>query len=271
MLALLGALNGSMTESSDLRKWDQFVQFLARPHYNALDLGLLVQTQLANVTASETGVPDVVHQRVESFNEMAEEASVLFDPATVVQNILEGKVDPLFVLSPAMAKGEKAEMTPADWTQLEALRILAERIQNEASDPVVQKWKAGQGRSISLVVVDPNEGTYDLATVLTNISQLVIGNTPFNTLGIKSNNFLVVHGNVVGEVRQVRAKDVISKLKLSKVSFHGLDIPGVEWNFEGTEVSIVSLILALSGGLMTQVLPGVVEKLKAEKAIRTAA
>jgi hypothetical protein len=69
----------------------------------------------------------------------------------------------------------------------------------------------------------------------------------------------------------VLAKAEFDKLEIDQVSLFALDVEGVTVDYSGVKDKIVSFILALAGGLMTQVAPGIVESLKKQQAVKRSA
>ncbi len=273
VLAVLFGLNGNLSEG---RVKDETLKDYIRKvrrHLQNLDFTFLVNLSYTKGMELNTQT-DLAEKGVEQFNNVAQEAFSLRDPHQAITESFEKGEDILIYVSPRMAKGLKNDLTPAEQTQIEMLTLLSKRLVN-SDDMEAAAWRAKKKRIVFAVVgtqdqvwkLDVSKGSLLLA--LMRLGADVSG----LSRSADSNKIKLEFAKFMPENKSetVSAKSEFGKLNIDQVSLFALDVKGVTVDYSGVKDNIMSFILALAGGLMTQVAPGIVESLKKQQAVKRSA
>jgi hypothetical protein len=273
VLAVLFGLNGNLSEGrvKDETLKDNIRK--VRRHLQNLDFTFLVNLSYTKGMELNTQT-DLAEKGVEQFNNVAQEAFSLRDPHQAITESFEKGEDILIYVSPRMAKGLKNDLTPAEQTQIEMLTLLSKRLVDEEDLEAVE-WLAKKKRIIFAVVGTKDQVAKMEVLPKSLLPALIRAGAEVGGLNRKAGlgeislgftKFMPVDGET-----PVSAKDEFNKLNIAQVSLLALDVEGVTVDYSGVKDKIVSFILALAGGLMTQVAPGIVESLKKQQAVKRSA
>lgn len=269
MLSLLFGMNGSLSEGQSTNGRTEEKASFVRRFYQVLDIQLFANLSYLLGKELLTSTEDL-KAGVDAFNDVAVQAGLLRDPITAVDAQLRNGLPIALFISPQVARGDTAALTPADKTLVATIVELNRRLADK-DDPVAVKWlegKNGRRNSVGIAVMDPNGGEYTLDDVLNNLDRLADG----EVLGIRSalSGFGVFSGTEDTQkgTRVVQAKEVLEKLKIKgQVSITAVDVAGISVDYTQVQNQIVSLILAMAGGLMCEVGVSMTDALKSKQAV----
>ncbi|MBL8023876.1 MAG: hypothetical protein JNK54_06300 [Elusimicrobia bacterium] len=271
-IGLLMAMGGSLFEGDRRLGHDEEEVSRVRRLYQGWDFALFLATLSVDQESFDLDASPV-QQGLEAFNRVRSQAWGLRDRHSALSEAFGKNEDMLIHLSPAMAQGKRGELTPEDLTQLDFIDQLERRLGQE--DERAEDW-IKSGKKIGFAVIDPQGESYRQEDVMANLEALLSKKVRGNLEHLKRRP--LSFGVISGEKAQGSDQNIVSaKTEIEKLGFDGavsifaLDIPGVSWDYTGMDERIVSLILALSGGLMCQVSASFTESLKAQRAVKRAA
>ncbi|MBK8871438.1 MAG: hypothetical protein IPN19_10440 [Elusimicrobia bacterium] len=268
LLALLFKMSGSVSEGmrDGTTKIPGNEAYWARPAYQAMDIA-----QLVNITLLKN---EELQQRnslgggTDAFNQVSAQAAPLRNPIEAVDNDLREMQSIAFFITPELATGNSDELKPSDRAVLEAIVELDRRLQDRA-DVVAQKWLRRENankskRGAIAVLYNNGKNNYKLDIVLNNLEKIYGQKLPGVRKGLT--NFAAFQAeSVKGEnLPVVDAKQLLTNLSIRadyKVSIVAGHFANLKVDYSNVrEGIIVSLILAMSSGLMCEV--GLVESVK---------